>query len=171
MKRPLAAVCLAFILLTAVRVWLHPPAYASYGKASGGEVYLTGHVYAKEYKGSHGAPVLIIYVKPKELLFQKESIPFSDNFICILQDGSREPVIGSLVTVRGILEMYEPAANPGQFDERSYYAALGISARINRAETIAEDGGRKVLKEALWKCRVFLGKGLEKIFDGRDAEM
>ncbi len=171
MKRPLAAVCLAFILLTAVRVWLHPPAYASYGKASGGEVYLTGHVYAKEYKGSHGAPVLIIYVKPKELLFQKESIPFSDNFICILQDGSREPVIGSLVTVRGILEMYEPAANPGQFDERSYYAALGISARINRAETIAEDGGRKVLKEALWKCRVFLGKGLEKIFDGRDAAL
>lgn len=171
MKRPLAAVCLAFILLTAVRVWLHPPAYASYGKASGGEVYLTGHVYAKEYKGSHGAPVLIIYVKPKELLFQKESIPFSDNFICILQNGSREPVIGSLVTVRGILEMYEPAANPGQFDERSYYAALGISARINRAETIAEDGGRKVLKEALWKCRVFLGKGLEKIFDGRDAAL
>lgn len=171
MKRPLAAVCVAFILLTAARVWLHPPAYASYGKASGGEVYLTGHVYAKEYKGSRGAPVLIIYVKPKELLFQKNPLSFSDNFICILQNGGREPAIGSLVTVRGILEAYKPAVNPGQFDERSYYAALGLSARINRAEIIAESGGKQAFKEALWKCRVFLGKGLEEIFDERDAAL
>ena len=171
MKRPLAAVCLAFILLTAVRVWLHPPAYASYGEAYGGEVYLTGHVYAKEYKGSREAPVLLIYVKPKELLFQQESIPFFVIFIRILQDGSSEPAIGSLVTVRGILEAYRQAVNPGQFDERSYYAALGISARINRAETIAEGAGKNSFQEALWKCRVFLGEKLEEIFDGRDAAL
>lgn len=155
------------LLLTAVRVWLHPPAYASYGEAAGGEVCLYGRVYAKEYKGG-GAPVLTIYVKPKSLIFQEESIPFQNNFICRVQAGE-EPAVGSLVTVRGVLKECEAASNPGQFDERSYYAAMGVSAHILRAEVTGSGGGD--LREALWKLKVFLGRGLERIFPEGDAAL
>ena len=171
MKRPLAAVCLAAILLMAVCVWLHPPAYASYGEASGEEVYLTGRVYKKEYKGGQRTPVLLIYVKPKHLIFQKETIPFYDNFICILQEGGEEPAVGSLVTVCGVLKEYEAAGNPGQFDERNYYAQMGVSACITRAKIVENGGGKDFLRETLWQFRNFLGNGLEQIFSEQDAAL
>lgn len=171
MKRPLAAVCLAVILLMAVCMWLHPPAYASYEEASGEEVYLTGHVYKKEYKGNQNTPVLLIYVKPKHLIFQKEAIPFYDNFICILQEGGEEPAVGSLVTVCGVLKEYGAAGNPGQFDERSYYAQMGVSACITRARIVENRGGKDFLRETLWQFRNFLGDGLERIFSERDAAL
>lgn len=176
MKRPLAAVCLLAVFLVAAVTWLHPAAAVSYGAAAGEEVCLTGHVYAKEYKGSQKTPVLLIYIKPENLVFQNEifpneAIPFYDNFICILQEGEKEPTAGSLVTVRGVLREYEEAANPGQFDERSYYAQLGVSACITRARIVKNYGGKYFLRETLWQIKVFLGKGLERIFSEQDAAL
>lgn len=163
--------CLAVILLIAVCMWLHPPAYASYGEAAGEEVYLTGRVYAKEYKGAGTTPVLLIYVNPKELVFLKESIPYYDNFICILQEEAEEPPVGSLVTVCGVLKEYEAAGNPGQFDERSYYAQMGVSACITRARIADCVYAKCTLREMLWEIKVFLGKGLDRIFSKRDAAL
>lgn len=171
MKRPLAAVCLAVIFLIAVCMWLHPPAYASYGEAAGEEVYLTGRVYAKEYKGVSATPVLLIYINPKELVFLKESIPFYDNFICVLQEEAEEPKVGSLVTVYGVLKEYEAAGNPGQFDERSYYAQMGVSACITRAHIVDCVYAKCTLREMLWEIKVFLGRGLDSIFSERDAAL
>lgn len=171
MKRPLAAVCLAVILLIAVCMWLHPPAYASYGEAAGEEVYLTGRVYAKEYKGAGTTPVLLIYVNPKELVFLKKSIPFYDNFICVLQEETEEPAVGSLVTVCGVLKEYEAAGNPGQFDERSYYAQMGVSACITRARIVDCVYAKCTLREMLWEIKVFLGRELDSIFSKRDAAL
>lgn len=171
MKRPLAAVCLAVILLMAVFMWLHPPAYVSYGEAAGEEVYLTGHVYKKEYKGGQRTPVLLIYVKPKNLIYQEEEIPFYDNLICILQEGVEEPTAGSLITVRGVLKEYETAGNPGQFDEKSYYAQMGVSGCITRARIVENRGGKDFLRETLWQFKNFLGSGLEQIFSEQDAAL
>ncbi|MGN1147283.1 MAG: ComEC/Rec2 family competence protein, partial [Lachnospiraceae bacterium] len=169
MKRPLFTACLAVVLFTAACLWLHPPAYASYGEVAGEEVYLTGRVYAKEFKKGYQGPVLLIYIEPEGLSVHQENISCYDNFICALKSGSREPAIGSTVTVRGILTEYEAARNPGQFDARTYYAILGVSAQIKKGELIEEGKDYDRLQESLWRLRKSLGDALDEIFSEEDA--
>lgn len=171
MKRPLFMVCLAIVLLVAVFTWIHPPAFFSYGEAAGEEVYLTGRVYAKEYKKGRSAPVLSLYLKPDRLLYQNQSIPFEDNFICVMQNGCEEPAIGSSITVKGILTEFEPARNPGQFDARQYYAIQGISAQVRSGELMSRDEGQDMLLERLWCIKKQAGEALEHIFPGEDAQV
>lgn len=169
MKRPLCVVCLAVVACIALWVWLYPPVAADFGDADGGEVTLIGRVYAKDFQRGYNAPILLLYVEPSVLLYQNQEIPFYENFICRLQDGGAEPVIGSSVTVTGILTEFTPATNPGQFDEQLYYATLGFSARINEAVVVQENAPQFNLRENLWQFRKKLGEGIDTIFEPEDA--
>lgn len=167
MRRPLCFACLVLTLCMAIFCRLHPPEAVSYGEAAGREVYLTGRVYAKEYKGGLH-PVLSLFIEPSVLSFQKEEIPFQDSFICMLQEETDVP-IGSTVVVRGILREYEPATNPGQFDAELYYTIQHISAKIQNAELLFSDGKTDILREGLWKVKRTLARGLESTFSEDDA--
>lgn len=169
MKRPLFLVCLTIVLLTAVRMWRHPPSPVSYGEAAGTEVSLTGRVYAKEFQRGKLSPVLLIYLKPLHLTADSQNIPFYDNFICSIKNVDTEPPVGSLVTVRGILTEYEAASNPGQFDAAIYYRTMGISAAIREGELTIQEEGQDFFKEGLWQLRNFFGECLDKIFLEEDA--
>lgn len=157
------------MLFLCVALWnfFHPPAYASYGEACGGEVYLTGRVYAKESKNGN-RPVLSLFIEPDALIFQNQEIPFKDNFICTMQENADVP-IGSTVVVRGILREYEPATNPGQFDAGLYYATLHISGRLQKTELLASDGKMDALREGLWVLKNRLSLALDVVFSEEDA--
>ena len=139
MKRPLFMLCLTIVLGVALYLWIHPPADFSYGEVAGEEVCFTGQVYRKEFQRGQNGPVLLLYLKPEELRFHQQNIPFENNFICVLQSGSMEPPIGSRVMLTGILQEYGHAKNPGEFDAKDYYAAIGISARITNCRIQAAD--------------------------------
>lgn len=169
MKRPLFLICLPIVLLMAVWVWTHPPSPVSYGEAAGAEVYLTGRVYAKEFQRGNKSPVLLIYLKPLYLAADSQNIPFYNNFICSINGEGAEPPMGSIVTVRGILTEYEPAANPGQFDAAVYYAIMDVSAKIKAGEITAQGEDGNSFLEGLWQLRNFLGNCMEAVFSKEDA--
>ncbi len=169
MKRPLCVVCLAVVVCVALRIWLYPPPTADYGDACGRQVTLIGQVYAKEFQKGVEAPVLLLYVAPSALYFQNQEIPYYDNFICRMQPDGLQPAIGSSVAVSGVLSVFEPATNPGQFDSRLYYATIGFSARIDRATVIREEAVVFDLREMLWQFRCRLSEGLDAVFGKEDA--
>lgn len=168
MKRPLCVVCLAVVACIAVKLWLYPPPQAVFGEANQGQVCLVGQVYAKEFKRGYDGPILLLYVEPSELIYQNQSIPLYENFICRMQEGGMEPAIGSQVWLMGTLQEFESATNPGQFDERLYYATLGVSAQINKAVVVKEESAWD-LREGLWQLRKMLGEKLDSIFEEEDA--
>lgn len=168
MKRPLFTACLVVVFLAAAGLFLRPPISFSYGDAVGEEVRLTGRIYAKEIKMGYASPILTLYIEPIELTCNQQNISYEDNFICTLQSGETEPSIGSIITVEGVLQEYEPARNPGQFDAKAYYQILHISARIQKAEVVEAYGGDTFL-EGLWRIKKFLSGMLEEIFSKEDA--
>lgn len=169
MRRPLFAACLIILLLTAGYGKLRPPRYQSYGDAVSEEVYLTGRVYAKEFKKGFEGPVLYLYIEPTALYKNnQEQISIYGNFICMLKNVNEEPDMGSLVTVRGKLAEFEPAVNPGQFDARLYYATLHICAKIQNGELLSKEGAN-TLKEGLWQLRCRLAEILEIAFTEEDS--
>ena len=169
MKRPLCAGCLVVVLFFALRIWFYPPQFVSFDNAAGGQVTLTGQVYAKEFQKGYDSPVLLLYIAPSALYFQNQEIPFDKNFICRMQADSPVPSIGSYVVVEGVLREFEPATNPGQFDARLYYATLDISARIDKAVVVREEEKAFSLQEELWQFRCRLSEGLDAVFEADDA--
>lgn len=169
MKRPLFALCLTIVLGVILYLQLQPPTAVSYGGAVGEEVCLSGLVYAKEYQKGLNGPILVLYLKPEELRFQNQNIPFYNNFICELQSEADAPFIGSRILVTGILREYEAATNPGQFDTKQYYGILGFSAKIMDCRLEFTDGECNVLKEKLWQVRCTLGDVIETVFEADAA--
>ncbi|HKM35970.1 MAG TPA: hypothetical protein VJY54_14675, partial [Lachnospiraceae bacterium] len=113
MRRPLCTICLAVIVLVAVYTGLHPPEAISYETVSGRMVQVTGQVYAKEYKKGKEFPILVLFLKPQEIICDQQKIPFQNNFICTMSNSGEEPPLGSYVCIRGILTEFEKASNPG----------------------------------------------------------
>lgn len=177
MRRPLCAACLCVILLTAAGLWLRPPEYFSFGEYSGKRVTVTGRVCAKELQRGQEAPVLLIYLKPDSILFRDIPISFEGQLLCRIRDGLEEPPVGARIRLEGILADNEPAPNPGGFDARLYYAALGVSGRLLSADIteIQNDGrsfvsnGRDRFSEAMWQCRKTLGATLDHLLPEEDA--
>ncbi|MGN0432085.1 MAG: DNA internalization-related competence protein ComEC/Rec2 [Lachnospiraceae bacterium] len=169
MKRPLFMLCLTIVMGVALYLWIHPPADFSYGEVAGEEVCFTGQVYRKEFQRGQNGPVLLLYLKPEELRFHQQNIPFENNFICVLQSGSMEPPIGSRVMLTGILQEYGHAKNPGEFDAKDYYAAIGISARITNCRIQAADMKESLLSEKIWQLRCCLSNVLDDIFEENTA--
>ncbi len=169
MKRPLCVACLCVILLAAAGLLLKPPKYFSYGEYAGRKVSVTGRVCEKEFQKGQEAPVLIIYLEPDSVLFQNTPIAFEGKLLCRMENGLTEPAIGARVTMEGRLADNEPAANPGGFDARFYYAAMGVSGRLLSAKITETGGERALLPEMLWQCKKRLCFLLDDTLPERDA--
>lgn len=171
MRRPLCIICLVIMVLVAAYNVLHPPERLSYEVVFGRMVQVTGQVYAKEYQMGNKSPVLVLILKPKELICNQQKIPFQNNFICTMSDISQEPAVGSYVCIKGIFTEFEKASNPGQFDTAAYYATLGISARLYKCTLIAESDSYQFMKELLWKIRKASAQLLHGVFSKEDASV
>lgn len=66
---------------------------------------------------------------------------------------ARDFKIGSNVTVRGKLELFARARNPGEFDSRSYYRGQGVDCRMYGEEAEISGGDVSPLPELLRQIR------------------
>lgn len=62
--------------------------------------------------------------------------------------------IGQVIAVRGEVQPFSQARNPGEFDFKSYYQSLGVDFTLFAEEITIVDGGKSPLLEFLRKLKV-----------------
>ncbi|MDO5424811.1 MAG: DNA internalization-related competence protein ComEC/Rec2 [Eubacteriales bacterium] len=138
-----------------------PPA-----ELEGEEIILSGTIYRRETKSEK----FLIYLK--DISIESENLPSSTKGILYTteKNGCR---IGSQIKAKGICYFPQPASNPGQFDQKTYYQAKQISFFLQKAEILEATDFYSHTKEALTSFREIL-KGrltaaLESLGETRDS--
>lgn len=154
-KRPLCILCLTFLminglimLITGGQSYLKVPASSIfYGMEQSKEVLIQGQVYKKE----HTSKYQTLYLKNNSISFHDKS--YYESQILVYDDTFEEVKIGETVYLRGKLELFETARNPGNFDQRTYYARKGIRGFGWSMEIICITGKAHIIKEKLYQWR------------------
>lgn len=171
MRRPLLAVCLCLVILTALRIKWSGSYAASEDSgilaiADKEPVTVTGRVYRKEEK--------TIYLKNISIqtsaAIPQQAIPFTENMICEWE-GEREIPLGSTVLLKGIFRQFSGASNPGEFDREAYYRTLKIGGMLT--DTVLLGNGREysLPKEALYRLKLYWKERLYRIFPEKEASI
>ena len=190
MRRPLCFASLVFAVTVAVLLMLMPPQAASYEAYEGRSVTLTGCVAAKEFRtGSDGTISLAVTLKNVSVEESPGTIqppgvfPFPTDdgragVLCIFRDGEASPEsfdngipIGSYLKVRGRLQSFPPASNPGEFDSHLYYQILHLQFRLNHTNAIAISKTTDLLGDRLYRLKRSLSHVLESCFTDEDADI
>ncbi|WP_270816589.1 DNA internalization-related competence protein ComEC/Rec2 [Hungatella effluvii] len=82
---------------------------------------------------------------------------------------ARDFKIGSNVTVRGKLELFARARNPGEFDSRSYYRGQGVDCRMYGEEAEISGGDVSPLPELLRQIREKANQNIMRSAAAEDA--
>lgn len=69
-------------------------------------------------------------------------------------EGEAAPEIGRYVTVRGKVRFFDPAPNPGNFDQKFYYQKQRIYAALDQAKILQTTGKADFLFENLWTMKM-----------------
>ncbi len=69
---------------------------------------------------------------------------------------------GRRICMEAVLGVFEEAGNPGGFDSRSYYRALGVSAMAYGEGEAALEGRADLLRSSLRRARTWMGQGLSR---------
>lgn len=173
MRRPLSLVCLLFVIAVFAYVHLAPPDKAEFGQAEGKTVCLAGKVYHKEVRPStFGGDNTIIYLnhiavssESKSLFENEEKL---QGVMCYMKEAQEVP-LGSLVVVRGKLQSFMEATNPGEFDSRQYYQILKLDFRLKNVEIERISENYNKLQELLYRVKEKCGVLLEEYYDSIDA--
>lgn len=190
MKRPLLAVCLAIACVIAFGYWFDPPPLQDKVPAGTEELIIYGRVDRKENRVSYGKEQLILYLSdyllyssdswPDLHLLQAKSTNQKENQImCYIpcenlqwEEGSyREPKIGAFVLVQGWPQEFHRPTNPGEFDSRLYYAALGIDFSVKKGKVLWEGDSYHPFKEGLWQLRCYWQERLDKVLPADGASV
>ena len=146
-KRPLCFVCLILILLQSVRIisggtsLSEIPASSIFYESKGESVILKGQVYKKISKSN----VQILFLKNNSVNDQKV-ILYDKEFLDI--------PIGKYIEVKGKVNAFEKASNPGGYDESLYYARQNIFVSVWAEEILEVSGDANVLFEWLYQLKV-----------------
>ena len=173
MRRPLAMCCLLFVISIFTFVSLAPPETASLERAEGKTVYLAGRVYQKESRPSlSGEDKSILYLNHIAISSESNSFFETDRNIqgvlCYLEESVQVP-LGSTVAVRGKVQPFMQATNPGEFDSREYYQILKLDFRLKNAEVIKISENHNKLQELLYKIKENCSMILDKFYSRTDA--
>jgi len=160
----------------AVYTLLLPPNLPSYEEWNGREVVATGDVSRKEYRTSYGEKKVYLYLSNCSVIFTPERSPDYPEIklkkiMVLLEQGQIEPAVGGTVCLRGKLESFEKAANPGEFDSHLYYGTLGISMGLKEGRVLWESEEHSILGEALWQLRCAASNKLDAILCEQDASV
>ncbi len=79
--------------------------------------------------------------------------------------------LGSRVAVRGELELYSHATNPGEWDGADYYLITSVAGKLKQAELLGSDNGQWWLRERLSRCRSLLKERLRQALPDREASI
>lgn len=173
MRRPFCMVCLAFVLAVFVFVAFKPPKTADLNAASGKTVCLAGKIYHKEHRAApSGGSNYIIYLNQIAIsgesisLFQeKEQIT---GVMCYMEEDTELP-LGSVVAVKGKLQEFMRATNPGEFDSRQYYQILKLDFKLKNTKVIKSSKEYNKLQESLYSIKEHCKKVIGKYYDSTDA--
>lgn len=140
-KRPLCTICILFLVIQAVRVCFfgagaEPSALESVlaedaaSTLENKRVTLEGTVYKVDKK----ANVTAVCMKDNAISVSSQKFNESKIMVYIRPDQT-EIKIGNKVKIYGEASVFETARNPGNFDQRAYYARQGIHVLV-WAETV-----------------------------------
>lgn len=160
-------------------------------------VTVTGQIYKKEVRTLYGQEVLVLYLKSVAVSSDTQSRDetsvsyhaehkIQDRLICQL--AADQPVwdsvspegdaalreqtaLGSRVALRGQLELYRHATNPGEWDSADYYLIEGVAGRLKQARLLGSDARSWRLREALFRCRRYLTRRLYQALPPQEASV
>lgn len=173
-KRPLAVVCLVisiFLFLVTKLVKVSPPIFMEW---EGKRVTVLGEVYEKESYWKADKEVSVVYLRLKAVWCngkQAEICTGDYRAICYLKENQILPKTGSIIRIVGIMQGYDKATNPGQFDAESYYQILKISFRLNQAEIQQQSQTYHKIKEALYQIRCRCASVFDAILAPEDSSV
>lgn len=184
-NRPLCRACLLCILLICIAVCAGKdkvikelrPSPMELHVQEGERIALTGRVCQKQARENYE----ILYLKDNSITCQERS--FKESKIIVYNEKKEKIHIGQTVRITGKAFFFEPAHNPGNFDQRLYHRKQGIhgavwaeDVRIVHREARPFADGLYELRAA-WKA-VFLrympkedGAALSAMILGEKAEM
>ena len=175
-KRPLSMGCLVVVIFLALMVcFLHkePESFEAY---EGDTISLQGMVYQKEQK-QNGLALYLYKVKVQKVNVQKvnvqneASFPTTQRVVCYLRQGETEPELGSMVNVKGKLQCFQNAHNPGEFDARSYYQILRISFGLRQTSIQQKSKNYHLFREKLYQLRSRLSERLSMLLPWEEASL
>ena len=121
---------------------------------TGQMIHLTGQVYRKEQSGKQQ----ILYLKNNSISdtghIDHKNQSFKESRILIYDDKNIPVKIGNILLAEGQVSFFEPARNPGNFDQKFYYQKQNIHAMIWSKEL-------KITGKEYWKVREWLS-GIRK---------
>ena len=154
-KRPLAFLLLVFLLIQSLKLigmsgqsLVKVPAYSifsEYETASG--VIVQGQIYKKAIRSEYQ----ILYLKNNSITYQEKT--YQESYLLVYDNSVQQYKIGQSVTVMGSLSVFEEARNPGNFDEKLYYAKQKLFGEIWCEEVVDVRETENRFHEKLFEMR------------------
>lgn len=180
MRRPLAVICLIFIMAVGVYTWLGPPDLEEFAYADGVECRVLGTLYKIEKKESYGREMSVLYINKisyfqavQDNQFNNSDITHINNMpgglMCYLDDDAGSLKIGSRVLISGRFEAYQVATNPGEFNSRLYHYTQGIHGQIKNATIHSAGNSYNPVADTGYRLRLCLENKLMNIYPAKEA--
>lgn len=152
-NRPLCTVCLFVLIIQSIGLILKGgqgslPAASIFHILEGNpRITLQGEVYQKKETTENQ----VYYLKNNSITIQNQ-IYYESRMIIYVKEA--DPIsIGQSVTLIGELGRFDVAKNPGNFDQRAYYAIDRIYGFVNVQQIIHIEGDANFFKESLYQIR------------------
>lgn len=182
MKRPLCYICLIFVITVALYRYVVPPPLFEADAFDGTQVILSGTVKRIEYRnGKRRLYLNQVSCDSSQIKLDSELDKFSEvSCICNLSEvnhtdlyserNEEVPVrIGSRVMVTGRLRSFSEATNPGQFDQRAYYAVQNLYFSVEEASLCKISADYDKLRDFLYRIRLAGSRKLDAYLSEEDA--
>lgn len=114
------------------------------------EVMVEGEVYQKTRKEGK----LILYLKKIQIREMGNGKAVADERLLVyLDEKGNGPEIGQRILVKGNVGFFDPAANPGNFDQKNYYKQQNIQAVLWKGKVLEKQVKKISFREKLWQFR------------------
>ena len=111
------------------------------------EVMVEGEVYQKTRKEEK----LILYLKKIQIREMGNGKAVADERLLVyLDEKGNGPEIGQRILVKGNVGFFDPAANPGNFDQKNYYKQQNIQAVLWKGKVLEKQVKKTSFREKLW---------------------
>ena len=146
--RPLCFVCLCFLMIQTIiliaiggKSSSEIPASSIFYDENEKSVFIHGQVYKK----TSLSKIQVLYLKNNSV---------SDSHIMVYDDNFIEVSIGQNVVLQGTTRRFDEARNPGNFDQRFYYAKQEIYGIVWCDKVLKISGVEKHLMERLYQLKI-----------------
>lgn len=163
--RPLCFVCLCFLMIQAIfliaisgKSLTEIPASSIFYDENEKSVLLQGQVYKK----TDLSKIQVLYLKNNSV---------SDSNIMVYDDNFIEVAIGQTVTLQGTTRCFDVARNPGNFDQRIYYAKQDIYGIVWCDEVLKITGEKKQLLENLYQLKMKWKENIYEVIGEKDGSV